>query len=80
MMLDRDVTTGHCEEVILIYGLSNSLAATAMTECPWRLFPYCKPFSSAIFRIFGTSRGPSASAELLVKLWCLVSISVAMWL
>jgi len=39
----------------------------AYLECPWRSFPYCLPFSRAIFQIWGTLHCPSASAELLVK-------------
>jgi len=32
-------------------------------ECPWSSLPYRNPF-----RIYGASRGPSASAELLVAI------------
>ena len=37
------VTAGHWQEVILVYGPSNSSNCNDL-QFPWRSFPYCKPF------------------------------------
>ena len=53
--------------MILVYGLSNS--AILMTLSVLEGHFLLQAFSSAIFRIYNASRGPSASAELLVLLY-----------
>ena len=64
-VLDRDVvTTGHQQEVTLVYGLSNISNLMTLSVLEGFLL---QAVSSAVFRDFGASRGSSASAELLVN-------------
>jgi len=52
--------------VILVYGLSNTRNCDDL-EC-LTVIPLLQAFSNGILRISDTSRGTSASAELLVAL------------
>jgi len=54
--------------VTLVYGLSNT--TVVMTLGVLKGNSLLQVFSIAIFHIFGTSHGPSAFVELLVKFAC----------
>ena len=75
-MLDRDViTTDHWQEVILVYGLSNSSNHDDL-ECPWRSFPRCVPFQGRYF-VFVARRAVPLHLQSFLSWWRFLHHSLA---